>query len=115
MPNKIYRDRIINNINYAVREAEIAVISADALPLAVIAQVFEKLGHSSVYELADHWEHGKLTKLQINPKLAGIVTQATPSEFFKTSLITEENVETLAKESSLFRKRVRGEEIGKLG
>lgn len=104
-----------NGNEYAVREAEIAVISADALPLAVFAQVFEKLGHGSVYELANHWEHGKLTKLQIDPKLAGIVTQATPSEFFKISLITEENAETLAKESSLFRKQVRGEEIGKLG
>jgi len=38
-----------------------------------------------------------------------------PREFPKAKTITDENMEVLAKESNEFRKKVRGEAIGRLG
>jgi energy-converting hydrogenase A subunit R len=104
-----------NGNRYAVREAEVAIISSDTLSMAVIAQVFAKLGHRFVRKLVDHWEPKKLVEFQVNSKLANKIIQSTSSEFFKISLITEDNVEKLSRESSTFRSQVRGEEIGKLG
>lgn len=104
-----------NGNEYAVREAEIAIISTNALPMAVIAQVFAKFGHKSVIKLVDHWEPKKLLELQVNSKLINKIIQSTSLEFLKISLIEEDNIEKLSKESSSFRKHVRGEEIGKLG
>lgn len=104
-----------NGNAYAVREAEIAVLSTNAIVVAVIADVFNRLGKESLYSLVDNWEYTSLKDYNVNSllleRLRGIFTEGLP----KVSRITEQNAKKLASESSAFRKLVRGEQVGGLG
>jgi energy-converting hydrogenase A subunit R len=104
-----------NGNKYAVREAEIAVISSNALPMAAIARIFANHGREAVYKLVDQWEPEKLREFDINSTLIDNINHFASSGFFKTTLINEENLADISSESSSFRKLVRGEEIGNLG
>jgi len=105
-----------NGNNYAVRKAEIAVLSENNVVTAVIADVFCKQGKQAVLNLVENWNLESLERNQVvSPslldRLFSLHTQTLP----KIQIVTAENMETLAKKSSEFRKKVRGEAIGKLG
>ncbi len=95
-----------NGNDYAVREAEIAVLSPNTQITSYIADVFSRDGKAGVFTWVD--------KLNSLAPYGGRVKQ-NPKYFPQAEMITEENRERLAKESSDFRKTVRGEAIGKLG
>lgn len=80
---------------YAIREAEIAVISPDAWPIWRLVSAFHREGRKGVLNLA----RGDTTKIE--PPWIG--------------KIDRENMEVIAERSSSFRKSVRGEKIGGLG
>jgi energy-converting hydrogenase A subunit R len=105
-----------NGNNYAVRNAEIAVLSENNMVTAVIADVFCRQGKQAVLNLVENWNLQSLERNRVvNPslldRLFSLHTQALP----KVQIVTAENMETLAKKSSEFRKKVRGESIGRLG
>ena len=104
-----------NGNEYAVIEADIAILSNNALPIAVIAQAYGKYGSDSVYDLVNNWKREKLSRFKVVPALLKAVEQTFPHVLPAVSRVTKSNVERLAKESSSFRKRVRGEEVGRLG
>lgn len=104
-----------NGNEYAVREADIAISSNNALAIAVIAQTYGRLGLDSVYDLVDSWKREEFSRFKVVPALLKAVEQKFPHGLPKVSRITKSNVERLAKESSTFRKRVRGEKVGRLG
>jgi len=104
-----------NGNAYAIREAGIAVFSTNALVVAAIADVFERLGKEVVYDLVDNWGYKALEKYSGDRLLQEKLQNSFPKMLPKVSKITARNMEELAAESSVFRKLVRGEKVGRLG
>jgi energy-converting hydrogenase A subunit R len=105
-----------NGNSYAVRNAEIAVMSENNMVTAVIADVFCRQGKQAALNLVENWnlqslEHGRAVSLSLLDHLFTLYPTTLP----KVQIVTPENMESIAKESSEFRKKVRGEAIGRLG
>jgi energy-converting hydrogenase A subunit R len=104
-----------NGNEYAIREAEIAVLSENAIITAVLADAFNKRGKDHVFKLAKEWSHQALEKHGIDPSLRKFVSELYPQRLPRVEIVTPSNRERLMRESSAFRKTVRGEAIGRLG
>ena len=104
-----------NGNEYAVENAEIAVLSATGIVTAVITDAFCRFGKQEVLSLAEKWNRRTLVESHVNRNLLSILFKLYPKELPKVKIITSENMKALAKESSEFRKKVRGEAIGRLG
>ncbi len=104
-----------NGNAYAVRGAEVAVLSENAVVTAVLAAVFSRLGREGVLELLEDWSFTSLRKYCSDEKILEAVFNAYPKELPRVEHVTRSNVNKLVEESSSFRKKVRGEAIGKLG
>jgi energy-converting hydrogenase A subunit R len=105
-----------NGNNYAVRNAEIAILSENNIVTAVIADVFCRQGKQAALNLVENWnlqslERNGMASLSLLDHLFSLYPQTLP----KVQIVTAENMELLAKESSEFRKKVRGKSIGRLG
>jgi len=103
-----------NGNSYAVREAEVAVLSDTAVVTAVLAEVFSRYGRKGVLELVGEWSYSML-KRYCSPILQSQMSQIYPKTLPKVEIVTSTNRERLMKESTAFRKTVRGEKIGELG
>ena len=103
-----------NGNAYAVREAEIAVLSEDAIVTAILADAFKKYGKGFVMKLIDDWKPSTLEKFSLAQPLKKHLLKLR-EKFPRAEIVTSENKERLMKESAAFRKTVRGEAIGKLG
>ena len=104
-----------NGNQYAVKNAEIAVLSENSVATAVIADLFCKLGKLRALQVLESWNRETLRKSAVNPLLLDRLFTLYPAALPKIQIVTAENMETLVKESSEFRKKVRGEAIGRLG
>ncbi len=104
-----------NGNQYAIKNAEIAVLSENSIVTAVIADVFSRFGKQQTLSVIENWSRETLSKSQINQTLLNSLFQLYPRGLPKVKIITSENMEVLAKESNEFRKKVRGEAIGRLG
>jgi energy-converting hydrogenase A subunit R len=103
-----------NGNGYAVREAEIAVMSHHAIVTSILAEIFNQHGKETVLELADNWSPSKLQSL-CSPSLIRELENFSSDKMPIVKRITVESRNRLMQESSLFRKMVRGEAIGRLG
>jgi len=104
-----------NGNSFAVREAEVAVLSENALTTAVVADVFKRFGKDKVLTVVKEWKRIKVEKLNLHLPLKESFLKGFERKFPRVELVTSENMERLMQESSSFRKSVRGEAIGKLG
>ena len=104
-----------NGNQYAIRNAEIAVLSENSIVTAIIADVFCRFGKQETLGLMEKWNREELEKSPVSPALLNRLFERYPRELPKVKIITNENMEALVKESSEFRKKVRGEVIGRLG
>lgn len=104
-----------NGNQYAIKNAEIAILSENSIITAVLADIFNRFGKQQVLNLAKHWNSEALKKSPVSQALLDSLFTLYPDELPKVKIITSENMENLAKESSEFRKKVRGEAIGRLG
>ncbi|NWF87498.1 HAD hydrolase family protein [Candidatus Bathyarchaeota archaeon] len=104
-----------NGNQYAIKNAEIAILSENGIVTAVLAEVFSRFGRQQALNLAKHWNSEALKKSPISQALLDSLFTLYPDELPKVKIIISENMENLAKESSEFRKKVRGEAIGRLG
>jgi len=102
-----------NGNAYAVREAEIAVLSEDAIVTAMLAYFFKKYGKSFVMKLIEDWRPLTLEKFWIAQPLKKSFLNL--QKFPKVEIITSDNKDRLVEESVIFRQTVRGEAIGNLG
>ncbi|MFQ5758884.1 MAG: hypothetical protein ACE5IF_04335 [Candidatus Bathyarchaeia archaeon] len=103
-----------NGNSYAVREAEIAVLSEHTIITSVLADVFNRLGRDGVVGLVEEWSYSALQKC-CSPTLWNRIFELYPKALPKVELITTSNREKLMEESTAFRKTVRGEALGGLG
>ena len=105
-----------NGNGYAVRNAEIAVLSENNTVTAVIADVFCRQGKDAALQLVENWNIQYLQRnAYVSLSLLDHLFSLYPTELPKVQIVTPQNMETLAQESSKFRKKVRGEAIGRLG
>ncbi len=100
---------------YAVREAEVAVLAENAAAIAVLAQIFHDFGKEKVLWLAENWNLNNIQQFNIPLRFVEQLIFAHPQGLPKIKIVKSQNMEEIAKESSNFRKKVRGEVIGKLG
>jgi energy-converting hydrogenase A subunit R len=104
-----------NGNEYAVRNAEIAVLSENNLVTAVIADLFGKLEKQQVVQTLENWSLAAFKQMPIEESICEKMLTVPPDRLPKVQIVTAENMETLVRESSTFRKRVRGEAVGRLG
>ncbi|MEM2816577.1 MAG: HAD hydrolase family protein [Candidatus Bathyarchaeia archaeon] len=104
-----------NGNKYALRNAEVAVISETSLVTAVIAELFIHLGKSETIRILENWSWETLEKAPASCKMLEKLSAAYQGELPKVKLVTGENMDALARESEEFRKKVRGETVGGLG
>ncbi|MGB9676783.1 MAG: HAD hydrolase family protein [Candidatus Bathyarchaeales archaeon] len=102
-----------NGNRYAVENAEIAILSNNCMPTAIIAELFTRLGKEQTLKIVENWSLENLKRAEVSSTL--IESLLKFGDLPKVKIITKENIEALAKESSEFRKKVRGEAIGRLG
>lgn len=103
-----------NGNQYAIREAEIAVLSHHTIILAVLAEQFKKFDKEHVLRLAENWNISVLEDY-CSPPLFDRLRNLYPERAPWIEKITPKNMERLIQESTAFRKTVRGETIGSLG
>ncbi|NIP66854.1 hypothetical protein GWN63_04600 [Candidatus Bathyarchaeota archaeon] len=103
-----------NGNRYAIREAEIAVLSDHTIILSILAEVFNRLGKQGVLHLVEDWGRSVLQKY-CTPVLRRRLFTLYSGELPKLELIARNSREELMRESTAFRRTVRGEEIGELG
>jgi len=103
-----------NGNNYAVREAEIAVLSDNTIVTSILAEVFNHYGREGVLEMVREWSYSGL-KRYCSQILQRQILQLYPKTLPKVEIITSANKERLMKESTAFRKTIRGEAVGGLG
>jgi len=104
-----------NGNQYAIRSAEVAVLSENSTATAVVADLFCKMGKQQTLQVLENWNRMSLQKSTVSKPLLDRLLTLYPDALPKVQIVTAENMETLAKESSEFRKKVRGEAIGRLG
>lgn len=104
-----------NGNDYAVREAEIAVMSENTIITSILADVFARSGKQAVLELAEKWSFTALKEHKVDPTLLSRVKQLYPKTLPRVTKITAHNRKRLAEESIAFRKTVRGKAIAGLG
>lgn len=103
-----------NGNQYAIREAEIAVLSNHAIITSVLADIFNRFGKEALTDLARDWSLSSL-KDYCSQQLLQRLTELHPKVSLKIEVITACSRERLMRESVAFRKTVRGEAIGRLG
>ncbi|MFB3888422.1 MAG: HAD hydrolase family protein [Candidatus Bathyarchaeia archaeon] len=104
-----------NGNGYAVRCAEVAVMAHNSTVTAVLADVFCRRGKQAALQLVKNWNLKSLQSSGVDAGLLERFCEAYPSGLPKVQIVTPENMESLSRESSDFRKKVRGEAVGKLG
>jgi len=104
-----------NGNEYAVREAEIAVLSENSVVTSILADVFNRFGREEVVSLVEEWSPSAFKKHHVNSALQERIMKLYPRRLPQVEKITPNNMARLMRESSAFRKSVRGEAIGRLG
>jgi len=104
-----------NGNQYAVREAEVAVLSSNTIVTSILADAFCRFGKTHVLKLVEEWSHSALKRHGVDPALEKQIIELYPKALPQVETISPNNKERLMKESSAFRKTVRGEAIGRLG
>ena len=104
-----------NGNQYAVKNSEVAVLSENSVVTGVIADAFLRFGKPEALRLVKNWNKKELEKSGISQSLIKRLFKSYPRKLPKAVIVTEENVEALAEESSRFRNKVRGEAVGRLG
>ena len=104
-----------NGNSYAVKNAEVAVLSESNLVTAVIADLFCKFGKEVVINALQSWGFPALEYGEVDPVLLKQLSSMYPNGLPKAQIVTTQNMDSIVKESSEFRKKVRGVAIGRLG
>jgi energy-converting hydrogenase A subunit R len=100
-----------NGNEYAVRNAELAVLSENNTIVAVIADLFSKKEKEKVLQVLGECSYENLKQTSVAKSILEKLSVKLP----KLQIVTPKNMETLVRESIDFRKKIRGEAVGRLG
>jgi energy-converting hydrogenase A subunit R len=104
-----------NGNEYAIREAEIAIMADNTVMTSIIADLFNRFGKDEVIKFINTYMDNTemaVDSYPINNKLKDAIKRVNLP---KIAIIRDENFEILVDESKAFRRLVRGESIGALG
>lgn len=104
-----------NGNSYAIREARMACISPNTLPISILAQVFHSNGVPGAFSMASNWNRDYLVKTGVNISWVETLFPENSPPLSEVHILTSENRNRISQQSSRFRKEVRGESIGALG
>jgi energy-converting hydrogenase A subunit R len=104
-----------NGNEYAVRKAEIAVLSESTGITSFLAYAFSQFGKKHVLDLIEKWDTSTLEKHVIDAGMQGKIAKTCLATSPQAEIVTSRNVDRLIEESCAIRKKVRGEAIGTLG
>src|SRR3989304_639857 len=104
-----------NGNEYAIQNAEGAVLAENNTVTAVIAELFCKLEKQVVLQVLENWSHETLKRTSVGRSVLEKLFALYPIKLPKVQIVTPQNMETLIRESGEFRKKVRGEAMGRLG
>ena len=104
-----------NGNGYAVKNAEVAVLSESNLVTAVIADLFCRFGKEKALDAIQGWSHRNPPRKRRRRPVVKELFQLYPDVLPKAQIVTAQNMDSLAKESSEFREKVRGVAVGRLG
>ena len=104
-----------NGNQYAIRSAEVAVMSESNIVTAFIADLFCRFTKREVTEILGDWSRETLERSRAPELIVKKLFETHPTALPKIKIVTSENEKTLVRESSEFRKEVRGQAIGRLG
>ncbi len=104
-----------NGNKYAVQEAEVAIMSKDTLITSILVEILINHGRGILLELLSNWNLYELSQFIDNDEL-----RITTEKKYEVNLpivkpVMNNDVDRISKDSSEFRKTVRGERVGKLG
>lgn len=102
----------VNGNGYAIRAAEIAVITGNVTVMQYIARAFRDRGKSAAMRLV---KQGCPETLAFPSNLEKMVLEDCPGVYVRARAITDGNRDELTEKSEAFRKTVRGEGVGRLG
>jgi energy-converting hydrogenase A subunit R len=103
-----------NGNEFALKEASIAIISNNTVITSILCDLFYQYDSNLVLEFVRTFGENKkkaLSEHDVNPELA-LKLEKTNT---RMEIITPDNINELIRDSSKFRKEVRGEAIGGLG
>jgi energy-converting hydrogenase A subunit R len=104
-----------NGNEYAIREAEIAIMADNTVMTSIIADLFNRFGKDEVIKFINAYIDNTemaIDSYSINNELKDAIKRVNLP---KIAIIRDENFEMLVDESKAFRRLVRGESIGALG
>lgn len=105
-----------NGNEYALREAEYAVISDNTVITSVLAEAFHKAGMEGISSLVEDWSLDSLRSSGlVNSYLMREFERVFPDKPPTVARITPHNMKSLTRQSLAYRRSVRGEVIGALG
>jgi energy-converting hydrogenase A subunit R len=104
-----------NGNAYAVRETQLACLSPNTLPIAILARAFHQNGPDEVFSLARDWSREKLLQSGVNPSWVNALFPEAAMPQSTLVILNDNNRVEIGKQSSAYRKEVRGESIGALG
>jgi energy-converting hydrogenase A subunit R len=105
-----------NGNEYALREAEFAIISDNTVITSVLAEAFHKAGMEGINTLAEDWNMKTIRSSGlVNEYLLKEFEKVFPEKLPTVAKITPQNLKSLTHQSLAFRRSVRGEAIGALG
>lgn len=104
-----------NGNRFAVENAEIVVLSKSAFATAILANVFIGLGKGEALRFAENWNRDTLMDSPTDPRILKRFFEIFPHKLPLVEKVTKRNMASLAERSASFRKKVRGETIGRLG
>jgi energy-converting hydrogenase A subunit R len=104
-----------NGNQYAVKNAEVVVLSNSNLVIAIINDLFCKFGTEKTVQLLKNWSVKTLKEADLNNDLLSLFLNNYQEKLPMVKILTSKNTNLLVDESNKFRKSVRGEAVGRLG
>jgi len=99
-----------NGNRYAVREADVAVMSPDTITISLLATAFYLGGAEAVYDMVDDWDYeGLKTSPHADPYLLKELRQVFPDQLPEVVRVTRNNVEEVIELSENYRISIHGE------
>ena len=94
-----------NGCDFAVRNSNIAVLSRDCTPAAVLVQEFYNEGIEAVYDLVENWNRKTLEKKDFpDPYLMRTMLNSNKKKLPEVYIVDKDNVDEIAEKSEKYRK-----------
>ncbi len=104
-----------NGNEYAIKEAEIAIMADNTTITSILADLFNRFGTDNVFEFIISYMKDPDSALRSKLVDQSLANKLLANNLPQVEIITCKNINTIIERSSIFRKKLRGESIGGLG